>query len=79
MTSYCYGPLPWAPERQLYCDLNQYKNTLYSTKGNSFFAECHGNDHIKKIDIKNKVEAYWDQKTLGLLSSKTGSFKGQQG
>ena len=80
MSSCRYGVFPWIPERQLYCDFIKQKNRQYASRNN--FCRTGRNESGSTnsiITYRNKLESYWDKKTFGRLTCKSGSFKEHQG
>lgn len=80
MASCRYGVFPWIAESQLYCDFNKQKYKQYASRNHFCVTGRQESDSTNnKITYRNKLESYWDQKTFGQLSCKSGSFKNQQG
>ena len=80
MASCRYGVFPWIAESQLYCDFNKQKYRQYASRNHFCVTGRQESDSTNnKITYRNKLESYWDQKTFGQLSCKSGSFKNQQG
>ena len=81
MASSRYGVFPWISERQIYCDFNKQKNRQYESRNNLCVTGGNGRESSTNniFTYRNKLESYWDQKSLGQLSCKAGSFREKKG